>query len=439
MAIELSPESQKELLLKIRQGEEAPILTAVEIDQKAQETELARMKMIDEVRMKVTSGAILSSEEEKFLKDAEAGKVAPIAEVLTPEQEQQAELAKSIDAITVKLEKGEVLTEEEKAFSDKFMDTPVIEEKIYKVGGKEYKTSELAPKLAEEWGVPLTDIPANVLSKAIETYVVKLNKEEWSKAATVRDQKLAVNRRQVGETMLNLMNAQERIKTDLERVQTAIKKAEALAKKEFDLESIYTTDNRLDPMKQYELNKILEAREKLPELQEEYKSINERSVQTERDLVAQQFRDFQVAHPEYATSQDVAVLSRYIGTDQINIEDEVRIDEMVRIFRNAQAQRTTPDKEHQYNLEVGTLRVKPKVTSAEPDALKFSKVGQPDAAKLLAAMKKKREGLFLGVPGVARREKVSDDKKAVAAIRAASQGATTGGQNRNEELVKLGY
>lgn len=440
MAIELSPDQNKDLLLKIRLGEDAPKPTPIEIAQKAQEAENARMKQIDDIRMKVTSGATLSSEEEKFLKDAEAGKATP-PEIagLSPEQIQAAETAKSIDALMAKIEKGEALTDEEKALSDKIIEAPVVAEKSYKIGGKEVKASEIAPKMAEEWGVPLEEIPPSMLAKAIDTYVTKLNKAEWERAATQRDQKAAVGRRQISDAMFNLLNAQDRMKTDLGEINETLAEVRELASRQFDSASIYSADGKVDLVKQFEVTKILEARERLPKIEKKVQALTERSAQTERELTAQQFRDFQAAHPEYATSQDVAGLARLMGTDQLSVEDEVKLDEMVRIFREASVQRTTPDKEHQYKLDLGQLRVKPRATSTDQDGLKFSRNPQPDSAKLLASLKKKREGLFIGVPPQVRKDRVPDETKAAQMIRAGSQGAVMGGSSASEKIVEAGY
>lgn len=446
MAIMLSPEQEKAALAQIRNSDPEAVKLQAQLEIKKNEELMANAKRLDEIRLKVNSGATLSSEEEKFIKDQESGKPAEESGAeaggsgeakLTEEQQM---VVDELDTLTAKIEKGDA-TDEEIDRARELASQPVIQDKVFKIGGKEFKTSELFQKWCKESNLDPTDISESAIPKIVENYATSLNKKEWESAGQRRDQQAAKERRRVGEVSLRLLEANEQLKNDLNRAEALIQKTNEIAKRTLPT-SIKDENNEIDPMKQREFNKILDARESLTELQKEHELLKERSIQMERTLATQQFRDFQEEHPQYRTSQDIAALAADMGTGRISSEDELKIREMFRIFQGARDSRSTPEREYEYLASLGTLAIKPSNNGADrkvDDPSRFQRLS--DKEQLLQNLKRKRDAAVSLAPGKPTGQRqVTDTKKAHAQnIRASSQSMITGGQSVDTKLAEAGY
>jgi hypothetical protein len=217
------------------------------------------------------------------------------------------------------------------------------------------------------------------------------------------------------------------IQQQLEQAAAAARQAEMLAGKAIDPADIYDESGRLDIMKQREVMKVLDAREQLPALKQTIQALQERSVQTEQQLSAQRFRDFQEAHPQYRTSVDVVEAAALKREGRLAGPDFNRLYEMVEIMKAASASGVDPEQVYRFKKDARQLSVTPTASteqSRETALPRFTK-GSPDTEKLIARLQAKRAQFqgAAGGGGAARVSPLTPKQQATNVISASARAA----------------
>lgn len=352
--------------------------------------------------------------------------------------------AEEIAAIEAKITANEQLTAEEQAYVDSLSAEPLFADVSYKVGGKAYTFDEMTKLFTQDVGLDEEGVKAiapEALKKMVDNFHLKMNKDEWNRSMGTRSQDIARSRKQLGDATIVLMNAQEGIKKDKSEAEALIVQLRAIAAKNVDPNDVYTPDgSRVDVIKQRELYKVLDAREELPKVEAKLQSLNERSVQTEMDLAAQLFRDFQENHPEYRTSRDILAVAAEAGKGTLSPDDEDKFEEMVEIFNTANALHTDAEKQHARWLRQGKVYFKPQAgssTTTREDPARFQRDDESARKRLLANLQRKREHISLGGgkggPGKTGKTKEQAGAEVIfASTRRYASGATDPEQNMNE-------
>lgn len=418
------------------------------------------MMAIDQIRLKVSSGGQLSTEEQTMLDQLEGRRTpepaAPAAAPAAPGAPAQpaqepagagSGMQSEIDTIIAKMEKGETISPEEQGKVDEFLAKPTVEEKIFKIGGKEFKTSELFQQWAKEKGVDAATVPPHLVPGIIDDYVTAKNKAEWERAYTRRDQEAARTRRYVSEQTALLMNKHRDLDDKIKTAERNIVAAQALAQKSYDPNQAYDENGRLKIEVMAEINEIVAAKRNVPQLMQELESLKTSSVQTEKELVVQRLRDFQEAHPEFRTSQDIAVIAGQLGTGSLSEEDEIKFSEIVQVVRTADGKGWNPDRELQYQRDRMQILTKP---SSQPvSTTEMPSYQREEAARqqLLASLKAKRAQsvAFAGGGVPIRQAPVTPatlrENVARNVVRASTQIAITGSESQAQaaKLAGEGY
>lgn len=404
-------------------------------------------EMLDKVKQVIQSGGELSAEQRAFYEQASAELNPPAAELKEPEAkpDPNAEHTAKIDAITAKLEAKQPLTLDEEKYVASLDVTPVIPDKTYKIGGQEFTAAQMLEKAAADIGVTtesLSPLGAESIGKIIDNYVTKANKHEWSQAMTGRDQELARQRRQVGVIASRLMADAQTIQNDLQRASDAVKQAEMFAGKQINPDDIYTEDGKLDILKQREVNKVLDAREKLPELKQTIQVLQERSVQTEQQLAAQRFRDFQEAHPQYRTGIDIVDAVVAMREGRLEGDDLMKTIEVVDIMRAAGASNIHPDDVFEYRKNARQLSVTPATVAQTQRGTDPPRFARDNSAteEVLKRLRQKREQ-FSGAAGGGGAVRVAPQSKSqqAAGTIAASARMAIGVAGHNDKLSEAGF
>lgn len=401
---------------------------------------------IAELREKVQAGVELTPEEQNLMNQWEKQQQPPpepSATIPPPEQKTEKE---QLDVLVKKMESGEQLTPEELALADKLTaPTPVaVPERIYRVGGQDIKESEIDGQISAKYGIELKTLKPEALQKLREDHITLANKEEWSRKYTQRDQGLAKSKRQVGDLSLRLLDIQERLNEQLAEVAQVKQRLQKWATMEMNSTDIYDAEGRLDPVKLTQFNRIMDAREQLPEIEQKEKSLQERSAQTERELVLQRFRDFQDEFPQYQTSQDVVTVAANLETGRNTEEDEHKLIEMVRIFREADQNKISPRLQYGYLKKSGWLTVKPTEQPSkagnQPTYIKGEETKKTQ--ELLAKLKERQSAAqILGSSGVpATPSSLTPQEQIAWRLRQLSSEALTGAKATTEQAIaSLGY
>lgn len=449
MALDLAPEAveagKQAAAMTIRFPDTEAASAAAAAMRAREVSDLRNAEMLDAIKTKITAGAALSTEEQIFYNKAIGHSdpnlpAQPAAQEPAKTTEAPAaddNLAK-IDALTEKLAKGEALTEDEEKFLETVRETPALPEKVYRIGGQEFNSAQLAEEMAKSMGIAVKDLEPlgpQALEKMLDSFHAERNKAEWQAAYSRRDQGLAKQRRQVSEMAMNLTQQAQAVQRQLQDATAALDAAKALAAKNIDPNDVTTEDGRLDPVKFREVNRVLEAREKLPMLTQSITALNEQAVQTAGQLTAQRFRDFQAAHPQYQLSMSIVDASAAASQGQLEGDDLFKWLEMVDIFRSADIARIHPDDMYDFKANARQLSVAPASTgggSRGTDPRPIVKRGKEETDKLIAALRAKRT-TFAGASGGgagSRPEPKSKERLAAETIAASARNAMgVGGSN----------
>lgn len=419
-----------------------------------QTIEAMKLQQLGNIRMKAESGATLSQEENDFIKQYENAQVGglqkkddkftPPPPVPTPVIDESI-----IETIKTKIQATgeESLTPEEAETLNKYLAEPdVKEDPVYNINGVQQKKSEIASRMAAEYEMTPEQIAAlgeKTIDKMIGDYIVRLNKDAWSKAGTQREQEVAKVRKEVGLQLYQITLQQQALREQGEVISRREERLREIVKNPINPNDLHDpATGSVDVQKMLLFQKQQNAMEELEELQRTKSELAQRSTQVEQRLVTARFKEFQDQLPEYKTSQDVTVIAaaqqRGMPVDQ---EDRIKFIEMLDIFRAADSLGIDPVEYQQILAKRGTLAVKPAATTREqtppsPVTPSHKQRNADIIASIEARQARSRRLPPGGIPKVAQ---PNPKERAAWVIRNATPNAGQTDQGRSDRLTEAGY
>lgn len=309
----------------------------------------------------------------------------------------------------------EELSPEEQALIAAELQKPVIElpTKTYKVGGKEIQFQDALAELQAELGEPLPDtLSAKQLEKLVDQHITVKNKDEWSRANTNAAQANARQKREISSAAQRMIEASTRVSDQLKETREVYEEVKALASKDVSSIRVFVPDptdptqNVYDASKQFEINRILEAKTNLPKIQAKIERLEQEAAQTDRSLIRQQYLDFFEENPQYKTSMDFDTINLFLhpkspsyNPTAVPQEDREKFMEANEIISHANRNGYTPNDTYDLWLKQGKVIYKPKQTA--PGTVPVSPVNTTgkDTKAILAEIRKRQKNANPILPG----------------------------------------
>lgn len=318
-------------------------------------------------------------------------------------------------------EKGIVL-EEESAKADE----------VIRIGGEEIRKSDLLKEAEAFAKVDLSNAAPETKEAVIQMYADHKHKSAWQKSNT-----------QKAEENAHVRRANEAQKAEIEhRRRTLVNQQKMLKEQEAKLRALASkemTEQEAEESvsKTREFNKIMDARERLPEIETQLQVTQQEMAQADIDRTLADVEALIAVHPEYrfAESQSLREAMKRFEEGSKSDEDADRVQDIYDVIDAAREHGTSIERAFDRLMRKGALTV----TATKPN-LPNPKSRTTETEKMAAAIaeKQKRGAQFLDPATAANERSVAapkitlGDKLRDAALRAR-------GLNANPVLDKSGY
>jgi hypothetical protein len=337
-----------------------------------------------------------------------------------------------LDTIINKVEKGEDLSDEEQQIYERVLveqaekpEEPTPEVPKFNIAGNEYSYDDLRVKMREAYRIGNIKLSEEGEKNLVEAYVKNQNRTAQQRAVEDRQRQVVTERHDLERDKTATMemrraNEQRAIQLEAQRQQLENEKKVLereknrllkLANQGLTKDDLYDEEQRLDPDKQHQYNKQLDAKERLTEITEREREIQSSEENNQKELSRTQIFSFIADHPEYEPSEDIDTILEKINKGyEINEQDEKKLLELDDFARESSTKGLPIEKVYRLHKARGTLAVKP----AEAQTSTERQGGKPplpelpsrtkEAADLIRSYKKKMQlaGSSVGGGGYGR-------------------------------------
>jgi len=340
-----------------------------------------------------------------------------------------------LTAINAKVEKGEELSAEEQAklvLLDRMVPEPsdglgFEAGTVFRVAGKEFSPEEMWSKFKDDVAIPdLENSTPEQKKSLIEVYHKSLNRTEQSKSNQQNAEQNARDRVEIDRQIAKidadrreLSIKREAAETESKRLTKERERLEKAATSTITKNDIYEIDDdgkkQIDPEKQREYNKKMDAIEALKDIKESETESKNAEIRHGQESTRLEISAFVARNPQYATERDpLQIFADIKAGRNVSKEDRVKVIEMDQIFREAGEAGVDPNDIYELRNTQRTLAVKPTVhTGRTGGAVPLPDLPNKQKSVLakIANLREKAKAGATGLPGGGGGERATGKEK----------------------------
>ena len=315
------------------------------------------------------------------------------------------------------------------------------------IGGIKKKFSELVKEAEDDYKADFSELPAETVKKIVDGFIASQHDAVWKKNNTQRSEEVAKARKANEDKERQLSAERTKIESDArfiaaekQRILKEETKLKETISKAVPKDEVMDEDGRIINADKYELYlKGKQAQERLTEINEDKKQIENESAQSDRDRIVNSIELFQATIPQYGMTRPFAeTVGRFQKNPDSKDPDFPIYQELRDIAELAAVRGLSMVDAYQHLKRQGRLAIKAEDLPALPEETSQSSAVQ----KLTETISRKQQaaGVPLAKGATTTRRSVRAQIPLGDKLRDASKRALTGvDSSNNEALTTLGF